>query len=26
MSLGAADFAAWMGMHTTGIGGRQETY
>ena len=26
MSLGAADFAASMGMQTTGIGGTQETY
>lgn len=26
MSLGAADFAASMGMHTTGIGGTQENY
>jgi malyl-CoA/(S)-citramalyl-CoA lyase len=26
MSLGAADFAASMGMHTTGIGGTQEAY
>lgn len=26
MSLGAADFAAYMGMQTTGIGGTQENY
>ena len=26
MSLGAADFAASMGMQTTGIGGTQESY
>ena len=26
MSLGAADFAASMGMQTTGIGGTQENY